>query len=199
MASKVSALESPRVLTLPDVRVALWIKLEIEPALLSSRTAGNHGLSRQFAFTTTALSGFFWRKNSSMASFFRRGFQLAHSSDPSFRMVGRNNDRLRALSVCASSTHATSNPSRPSASLKKGERRGVTCRYDSVKRGQNRADEITQEIGIDFRSPVMARTWSIAEPGPVSRDRLIVRTESLLKWAHFTPGRNRAERGQQQN
>src|SRR5215831_3744402 len=34
MASKVSALESPRVLTLPDVRVALWIKLEIEPALL---------------------------------------------------------------------------------------------------------------------------------------------------------------------
>src|SRR6516162_11037140 len=34
MASKVSALESPRVLTLPDVRVTLWIKLEIEPALL---------------------------------------------------------------------------------------------------------------------------------------------------------------------
>src|SRR5262249_26421597 len=34
MASEVSALESPRVLTLPDVRVALWIKLEIEPALL---------------------------------------------------------------------------------------------------------------------------------------------------------------------
>src|SRR5215469_18324254 len=34
MASKVSTLESPRVLTLPDVRVALWIKLEIEPALL---------------------------------------------------------------------------------------------------------------------------------------------------------------------
>src|SRR5262249_29183021 len=34
MASKVSALESLRVLTLPDVRVALWIKLEIEPALL---------------------------------------------------------------------------------------------------------------------------------------------------------------------
>jgi hypothetical protein len=25
--------------------------------------------------TTTALSGFFWRKNSSMASFLRRGFQ----------------------------------------------------------------------------------------------------------------------------
>src|SRR5262249_2746008 len=34
MASKVSALESLRVLTLPDVRVALWIKLEIEPTLL---------------------------------------------------------------------------------------------------------------------------------------------------------------------
>src|SRR6516165_3536588 len=34
MASKVSALESLRVLTLPDVRVALWIELEIEPALL---------------------------------------------------------------------------------------------------------------------------------------------------------------------
>src|SRR5215467_5202438 len=34
MASKVSALESFRVLTLPDVRVTLWIKLEIEPALL---------------------------------------------------------------------------------------------------------------------------------------------------------------------
>src|ERR1700747_325939 len=34
MASKVSAFESFRVLTLPDVRVALWIELEIEPALL---------------------------------------------------------------------------------------------------------------------------------------------------------------------
>jgi len=34
MASKVSAFESLRVLCLPDVRVALWIKLEIEPALL---------------------------------------------------------------------------------------------------------------------------------------------------------------------
>src|SRR5262252_5434107 len=34
MASKVSTLESLRVLTLPDMRVALWIKLEIEPALL---------------------------------------------------------------------------------------------------------------------------------------------------------------------
>src|SRR6516165_12054929 len=34
MASKVSALESLRVLTLPDVRVALWMELEIEPALL---------------------------------------------------------------------------------------------------------------------------------------------------------------------
>src|SRR6516165_7716039 len=34
MASKVSAFESLRVLTLPDVRVALWIKLQIEPALL---------------------------------------------------------------------------------------------------------------------------------------------------------------------
>src|SRR6516162_9780758 len=34
MASKVSALESLRVLTLPDVCVALWIELEIEPALL---------------------------------------------------------------------------------------------------------------------------------------------------------------------
>src|SRR5215472_9091779 len=34
MASKVSALESLRVLALPDVRVALWIELEIEPALL---------------------------------------------------------------------------------------------------------------------------------------------------------------------
>src|SRR5262249_60612493 len=34
MASKVSALESPRVLTLPDMRVTLWIELEIEPALL---------------------------------------------------------------------------------------------------------------------------------------------------------------------
>src|SRR5215469_18424602 len=34
MASKVSALERLRVLTLPDVWVALWIELEIEPALL---------------------------------------------------------------------------------------------------------------------------------------------------------------------
>src|SRR6516165_5727175 len=34
MASKVSAFESLRVLTLPDVRVALWIELQIEPALI---------------------------------------------------------------------------------------------------------------------------------------------------------------------
>ena len=34
LASKVSAFESLRVLTLPDVCVALWIELEIEPALL---------------------------------------------------------------------------------------------------------------------------------------------------------------------
>src|SRR5262249_3574818 len=81
-----------------------------------------------------------------------------------------------------------------SASLKKGERRGVACRNDRVKRGQNRADEIFQEVRIDFGSPVMAQTWSIAKPGPVSRDRLVVRTESPLKWAHFTPDRNRAER-----
>src|SRR5262249_31749712 len=46
-----------------------------------------------------------WRPSSGV------GFQLAHSSDPSFRIVGRNNDKLRALSVCASSTHATSKPS----------------------------------------------------------------------------------------
>jgi len=51
------------------------------------------------------------RKKSSMASLFRRGFQLAQSSDPSLRIVGRNNDRLRALRVCASSTHAMSKPS----------------------------------------------------------------------------------------
>src|SRR5262249_10141449 len=110
MASKVSTLESPRVLTLPDVRVALWIKLEIEPALLLEN-GWKPWMSRQFAFTTTALAGFFWRRNSSIASFFLRGFQLAQSSDSSFRIVGRNNDRLRALSVCASSTHATSKPS----------------------------------------------------------------------------------------
>jgi hypothetical protein len=41
------------------------------------------------------------------------------------------------------------------ASLKKGERRGVACRNDRLKRGQNRADEISQEIRIDFGSPVM--------------------------------------------
>jgi hypothetical protein len=81
-------------------------------AVPPQETAGNHGLSRQLAFTTVALSGFFWRKNSSIASFFLRGFQFAQSSDPSSRIVGRNNDRLRALSVCASSTHATSKPSR---------------------------------------------------------------------------------------
>jgi hypothetical protein len=34
LSGKVRTLESLRVLTLPDVRVALWIELEIEPALL---------------------------------------------------------------------------------------------------------------------------------------------------------------------
>jgi hypothetical protein len=83
--------------------------------------------------------------------------------------------------------------------VKKGERRGVACRNHRMKRGQNRADEINQEIRIDLGSPVMVWTWSIAKPGPVNRDRLVVRGEALLKWAHFTPGRNRTQRGQQQN
>src|SRR6516165_6217651 len=45
----------------------------------------------------------------------------------------------------------------------------------------------------------MARARPIAKTGPVNRDRLVIRVKPLLKWAHFTPGRNRAQRGQQQN
>jgi hypothetical protein len=43
---------------------------------------GDHGLSRHFAFTTTALSGFLARRKSSPASPLRRGFQFAHNCDP---------------------------------------------------------------------------------------------------------------------
>jgi hypothetical protein len=47
-----------------------------------------------------------------MASLLRRGFQFAHSCEPSVRIVGRSNDRERWLSVCASSTQAILKPSR---------------------------------------------------------------------------------------
>ena len=66
----------------------------------------NHLLWRQLASTTIAPSGFSERKNSSMASLFRRGFQLAHISEPSTRMVGRRSASERCESVCASSIHA---------------------------------------------------------------------------------------------
>src|ERR1700704_4808248 len=77
----------------------------------SSSTEGNQGLSRQLALTTIAPAGFLARKKSSIESDLRRGFQLAHSSDPSARMVGRNRERLRALKFCASSTRAILKPS----------------------------------------------------------------------------------------
>ena len=40
-----------------------------------------------------------------------RAFQLAHSSEPSLRMVGRSSERLRALRFCASSIQAIRKPS----------------------------------------------------------------------------------------
>jgi hypothetical protein len=46
-----------------------------------------------------------------MASERRLGFQLAHNSECSARMVGRSNERLRALKVCASSIQAMRKPS----------------------------------------------------------------------------------------
>jgi hypothetical protein len=58
-----------------------------------------------------APAGFRARKKSSIASDFRLGFQLAHSSESAARMVGRSSARLRALSDCASSTQAMRNPS----------------------------------------------------------------------------------------
>src|SRR6516162_2057393 len=45
----------------------------------------------------------------------------------------------------------------------------------------------------------MARARPSAKTGPVNRDRLVIRAKPLLKWSHFTPRRNRAQRGQQQN
>src|SRR5215467_10844538 len=45
----------------------------------------------------------------------------------------------------------------------------------------------------------MARARPTAKTGPVNRDRLVIRGKPLLKWAHFTPRRNRAQRRQQQN
>jgi hypothetical protein len=68
-------------------------------------------LSRLFACTTTAPGGVLSRKKASIASDLRRGFQLAHNSDASARMVGGSSDRLRTLSVCASSIQAMRKPS----------------------------------------------------------------------------------------
>src|SRR5262249_42039606 len=110
MASKVSAFESPRVLTLPDVRVALWIKLEIQPALLLENGRKPRVVA-PVRFHDHCIVWPFLAQKFIDGVLLPAGFQLAHSSDPSFRIVGRNNDRLRALSVCASSTHATSKPS----------------------------------------------------------------------------------------
>ncbi len=68
-------------------------------------------MSRQFALITIAPSGLRVRRKSSTASDLRLGFQLAQSSEPSARIVGRSKARLRALRLCASSTQAILNPS----------------------------------------------------------------------------------------
>src|SRR5262249_44566215 len=87
----------------------------------SSNTGGNHGLSRQFAFTTIAFSGggvrfpfssTHPRKNLSTASCRRVGFHENQISLPPMRIVGRNRDKLRSPKLCASSTPPTENPSR---------------------------------------------------------------------------------------
>src|ERR1700730_8688745 len=88
------------------VGILLAVKLRY-----SSSTDGNHGLSRQLDFTTTALSGLAPRKNWSIASDLRRGFQLAQISEPSVRMVGRNSAKLLWLRVWASSIQAMPKPS----------------------------------------------------------------------------------------
>src|SRR5215510_15244013 len=104
MAGKVSAFESLRVLTLPDVRVALWIKLEIQPALLLE----NGRKPRVVAPVRFHDHRIVWPL---LAQKFINGVLLpawvpvGPQFNPSFRIVGRNNDKLRALSVCASSTH----------------------------------------------------------------------------------------------
>ena len=69
----------------------------------ASSSAGNHGLSRQFACTTIASGIRCALKNSSTGSRLNRGFQLNHSSE-SLRIVGRNSCNDLALRLCASST-----------------------------------------------------------------------------------------------
>jgi hypothetical protein len=102
---------SPRVDHGVDMIVTFRKMREVELALIFEHCRKPGIVTRQLAFTTVAPAGFRARKKSSMASDFRRGFQLDHSSEASARMVGRSNDRLRALSVWASSTQAIRNPS----------------------------------------------------------------------------------------
>jgi hypothetical protein len=73
------------------------------------------------------------------------------------------------------------------ASLKKGECRAVTGRNHRMKRGQNRADEINQEVRM-FRVASGGVDVVDRQPGPVNRDRLVVRTESFLKSSPFHVG-----------
>src|SRR5262245_25132095 len=75
-----------------------------------SRTLFHHGLSRQFALTTTApVGGLPPRNMLSTASVFRFGFHENHNSEPSSRIVGRKRSSELWLKVCASSTHARLN------------------------------------------------------------------------------------------
>ena len=66
-----------------------------------------NGLCFQLASTTMALSGFFCRKNTSIASDFRVGFHVAQISEPSARIVGRSKSSDRLVSICASSIQQT--------------------------------------------------------------------------------------------
>src|SRR5690606_4314736 len=81
-------------------------------SISSRRTSGSHGLSSALTSTTTVSGGAPSPRRNSTGSLAFFGFQLNHSSDPSLRMVGRNRSRLRWLSAWASSTQATSYPSR---------------------------------------------------------------------------------------
>jgi hypothetical protein len=85
---EVGTLKSLGVVAFPNVSIPL--RVDTRSSLRSSsRTSENHGLSRQFACTTAALSGFLALRKSSMASLLRRRFQFAHSCDPLVRIVGQ--------------------------------------------------------------------------------------------------------------
>ena len=144
-------------------------------------------MSRQLALTRMAPSGFLARKKSSIASTLRRGFHEAHNSEPSARMVGRNNARLRALSDCASSIQAMRKPS--SDLIEFG--RVILHAAEDDDSVAGRGDLVAEDLELDGRgqgprSCFRSAAWMIARACAAPR-------ECTPQACRARPGRSRPE------